>query len=273
VSTEVTKDSTPLNSSVFDAMLLKHGALHFNEFFSGSEEDVQTALKLVKTGTHFMVHSGGPNTVGPFVAREYCLAAFLTVAGEYSYWGMGSGWSTESFPWYPEYERPLGKPLGVAQPQGQGKYFREFEHLNVSLDTGRKTAQILWHGLGPIPTPPPPPPRPPVPPPPPVSPVGDYTSVKGQWVIHQNPPGYTDDKTFTCTNQTFDGCSEQAAVACDRLPGCTSFSVITKEFQGRVWAELGPMAITAGATNRWWSTWAKQNSTAGKWEPEQPAPP
>ena len=48
VSTEVTKDSSPLNASVFDAMLLRHGALHYNEFFQGSEEDVQTALKLVE---------------------------------------------------------------------------------------------------------------------------------------------------------------------------------------------------------------------------------
>eukprot|EP01052_Picozoa_sp_SAG31_P010488 SAG31_NODE_575_length_13961_cov_41.577550_10_plen_421_part_00 len=267
VSTEVTKDSAPLNSSVFDAMLLQHGALHFNEFFSGSEEDVQTALKLVAAGTPFMVHSGGPNLVGPFAAREYCLAAFLVVAGEYSYWGMGSGWSTGSFPWYPEFERPLGKPLGVAETRGPGKYFRKFEHLNVSLDTTQKTAQILWHGLGPVPTPPPPPPPVPVPPPPPASPVGDYTSIKGQWVIHQNPPSFTDDKSFTCTNQTFDGCATEAAGACDKLSGCTSFSVISKLYQGKVWAELGPMPITAGERNQWWSTWAKTVPTAGKWNP------
>jgi hypothetical protein len=41
-----------------------------------------------------MVHSAGPNTVGAFSERElsergYCLAAFLVVMGEYSYWGMG----------------------------------------------------------------------------------------------------------------------------------------------------------------------------------------
>ena len=64
-----------------------------------SSAQVQTALKLVKAGTPFMVHSGGPNAIGPFSQREYCLAAFLVVAGEYSYWGMGNGWGTASFPW------------------------------------------------------------------------------------------------------------------------------------------------------------------------------
>lgn len=277
VSTEVTKDSAPLNASVFDAMLLRHGALHYNEFFTGSEEDVQTALKLVAQGTPFMVHSAGPNLIGPFSAREYCLAAFLIVAGEYSYWGMGSGWSTTSFPWYPEYDRPLGHPIGAAQSFGSGRYFRAFEHLNVTLDTAQKTAEIQWHGLGPVPQPPLPPPPPPPPPP---APTGSYTAVKGQWAIHQNPPSYSDDKGFVCVNQTFDGCVsvlvsnchtanlccvsrkknftvgksstelhpkmskvcdcasslniQDAAAACDVLAGCTSFSVISKLYQGKI---------------------------------------
>ena len=264
VSTEVSKDSAPLNASVFDAMLLQHGALHFNEFFTGTEEDVQTALKLVAKGTPFMVHSAGPNTIGPFAAREYCLAAFLIVMGEYSYWGMGSGWSTDSFPWYPEYDRPLGKALGIAEPRGPGKYFRAFEHLNVSLDTTKKTAKILWHDLGPVPTPPPPPPPSP---PPPATPIGAFAGVKAQPVILQNPPRYSDDKRIACSNQTFRGCAAEAATACNALAGCASFSVISKLFQGKVWAELGPMPLTAGVANKWWSTWAKAEPTAGKWKP------
>lgn len=153
VSTEISKDSYPLNASVFDAMLLKHGAMHFNEFFRGSEADVQTALELVGAGTPFMVHASGPSTPGPFSDREYTLAAFLIVMGEYSYWGMGDGWGIASFPWYPEFDRPLGKPLGPATALGNGKYFRRFEHLNVSLDTtpGAQVGTIQWHGLGPVP--------------------------------------------------------------------------------------------------------------------------
>ena len=103
---------------------------------------MQTALRLVKAGTPFMVHAAAANKIGAFSEREYCLAAFLIVAGNYSYWGMGSGWGVSSFPWYPEFERPLGKPLADAASTAPGKYFREFEHLNVTLDTRKKTAQV-----------------------------------------------------------------------------------------------------------------------------------
>ena len=64
VSTEVTDDSTPLNASTFDAMLKRHGAVHFNEFWAGSQSDIDTALTLVNAGTPFMVHAAnkeGPN--------------------------------------------------------------------------------------------------------------------------------------------------------------------------------------------------------------------
>ena len=168
VSTKARKDSKPLNSSVFDHLLRRHGGMHFIESFSGSEEDVQTALNLTRAGTPLMVHCTQPNNhTGPFSQREYCLAAFLIVAGEYSYWGMGNGWGIDSFPWYPEFDRPLGQPMSSATSIGIGLYFRAFEHLNVTLNTALKTAKILWHGLPPIPTPPTPPPTPPPPPPPP----------------------------------------------------------------------------------------------------------
>lgn len=253
----------PLNSSSVDAMLLQHGALHFSEFFYGSEEDVQGALKLTAAGNPFMVHSSGPNGVGPFSQREYSLAAFLIVMGEYSYRGMGSGWTTDAFPWYPEYDRPLGKPRGVAESRGPGKYFREFEHLNVSLDTTQQTATILWHGLGPVPGPPPPAP------PPPATPIGAYTSVKDQWIMHQNPPSYSDDLGIACSNQTVDGCAAEAAAACDALAGCTSFSVISKVYDGKVAAGLGPMPLVAGEANKSWSAWAKPVPTAGAWKPAE----
>lgn len=100
VSTEVDATSTPLNSSTFDKMLEPYGAMHFNEFFEGSQTDIVSALATTSTGGAFIVHASGPNTVGAFEQREYPLAAFLIIAGEYSYWGMGGGWSVGSFPWY-----------------------------------------------------------------------------------------------------------------------------------------------------------------------------
>ena len=97
--------------------------------------------------------------------------------------------------------------------------------------------------------------------------MGAYTSVKSEWIIHQNPPSYSDDKGITCSNQTFDGCAAEAAAACDALAGCSSFAVISKLFDGKVFAGLGPMPLAAGQATKWWSTWAKPVPTAGKWKP------
>lgn len=265
ISTEVSRDSAPLNASVFDAMLQRHGAMHFNEFFSGSEDDVQTALQITRAGGFFMVHSGGPDTIGPFSDREYALAAFLVVAAEHSYWGMGSGWGVDSFPWYPEFDRPLGKPLGDAESRVAGQYFRAFQHLNVTLDTGKRTATVAWHGLGPVPGPPPPPPAPPVPHPP-APHIGHYSGVGGE-IIHQNPPSFDQTKTIACTNQTLVGCAFEAAAACDNLMACLSFSVISPQYQHTVWAELGPNTLGSGQPNKWWTTWGKSDATPGQWTP------
>ena len=161
VSSKAREHTEPLNSSVFDALLLRHGSIHFIESFAASEVDIQTALEITAAGTPFMVHATQPNdtVTSPFSQREYCLAGFLIVAGEHSYWGMGAGWGVDDFPWYPEFDRPLGKPLAAAEQRGRGQYFRAFEHLNVTLDTTKKTAAILWHdGQQPGPPPPPPPP-------------------------------------------------------------------------------------------------------------------
>ena len=76
-----------------------------------------------------------------------------------------------------------------------------------------------------------------------------------------------DDKGFECTNQTLDGCVLAAAEACDTLAGCSSFSVISKFFNGRVWAELGPRNLSTGEANQWWYSWAKPTPTPGKWKP------
>ena len=107
----------------------------------------------------------------------------------------------------------------------------------------------------------------PVPEPPPAVPIGAYTSVKSEWIIHQNPPSYSDDKDITCSNQTFDGCAAAASAACDALAGCSSFSVISKLYEGKVFAGLGPMSLGAGEANKAWTSWAKPVPTAGKWKP------
>jgi hypothetical protein len=302
VSTKSTVRSQPLNTSAFDKVLLRHGGMHFMESFAGTEDDVQTSLAITRTGIPFMVHTAVINDhVYPFAQREYCLAAFLIIAGEYSYWGMGAGWGAGDFPWYPEFDRPLGKPLADATSFGNGRYFREFEHLNVTLDTTLKQGTIAWHGgLGPVPTPPSPP-APPTKwacatgvcspnvfgtfttadacrhacgtpsPPPPTIPVGPYTGLQ-QTIIHQNPPSYNETRSMRCANQTVDGCADEASKACDTTAGCLSFSVISLAFNNKVFAELGPFPLTLGQPSQWWSTWQKPQATPGAWFPLPPVP-
>jgi hypothetical protein len=48
------------------------------------------------------------------------------------------------FPRYPEFDRPLGRPLGEAKAAGDGRWTREFEHVRVAIDTGRLTASVTW---------------------------------------------------------------------------------------------------------------------------------
>ena len=64
---QATEFSKPLNSSVFSGLVRQHGSIQFMESYGGSEDDVQTALKLTSSGTAFMVHStcGTPGTVLP----------------------------------------------------------------------------------------------------------------------------------------------------------------------------------------------------------------
>jgi len=102
------------------------------------------------------------------------LAVFLIAAGEMSYYGCSSHWSTLDDPvesaWHAEYEKPLGTPLGLGVKDADGVWTREFAggpggKTYVVYDSKAKTGSIAWNGEPhPPPPPPPPPPVPPVPP-------------------------------------------------------------------------------------------------------------
>ena len=80
----------------------------------------------------------------------YSLAVFLICAEKYSYFLAHDGYSVngnDSAVWlkdFPEYDKPLGKPLGPALQKGY-IYTREFEHASVWLDIGNETARIEWN--------------------------------------------------------------------------------------------------------------------------------
>ncbi|MGZ0708882.1 putative glycoside hydrolase [Coraliomargarita sp. W4R53] len=79
----------------------------------------------------------------------YALAIFLICAEEHSYFMASDGYSANrggSKLWmqdFPEYSRPLGRPLGPAQNRGY-LYIRQFEHVRVWLDIENQRAELVW---------------------------------------------------------------------------------------------------------------------------------
>jgi hypothetical protein len=76
---------------------------------------------------------------------SFPLAAFLAAAGEYAYfcytWGYRENMGT--FSWYPEFDKPLGKPKGESNRNGW-IYTREFEHASVWVDLEKREGRITW---------------------------------------------------------------------------------------------------------------------------------
>jgi len=77
----------------------------------------------------------------------YPLGIFLICAEKYSYFRVHEGYEATKdehwMRWFPEYERPLGKPLEPAKKNGF-LYTRKFEHASVVLDLTKRSAEILW---------------------------------------------------------------------------------------------------------------------------------
>ncbi len=74
------------------------------------------------------------------------LAAFLIGANKYSYYACSTGWiwPDDWNVWWPEYDKPLGEPLGPAVKK-DGVYTRSFKSgTNVTFDTSNNTGTIIW---------------------------------------------------------------------------------------------------------------------------------
>lgn len=78
----------------------------------------------------------------------FYLAAFLIGAQPNCYFQYGWGWELKTGPLagYPEFKKPLGKPLGYStRPKPNGWVFqREFEHANVWLDLDTREGRVEW---------------------------------------------------------------------------------------------------------------------------------
>ena len=100
-----------------------------------------------------------PGTLGDQQKFESALAAFLVAAGTNHFFGAGS-WtcnhtSREGVTWWPEYDRPLGEPLGpatflpsataTAGASGGQVLVRSFAHgvqAQFDLETGQ--GKVSW---------------------------------------------------------------------------------------------------------------------------------
>ena len=84
---------------------------------------------------------------------NYLIGLFLVCAERYSYLAIHDGYSAnhvrgscQSQVWlkrFPQYDRPLGRPLGPAEQDGF-VYTRRFEHLDVTVDVERRRATLTW---------------------------------------------------------------------------------------------------------------------------------
>lgn len=85
---------------------------------------------------------------------DYCIALFLVMAERHSYLNIHDGYDVNSndkgkcasklwLQTLPEFERPLGRPLGPATKAGY-RYSREFEHASVRLDIESNRGSVSW---------------------------------------------------------------------------------------------------------------------------------
>lgn len=135
---------------------------HFGQFNSASKEamlrDIQEMEKAGKNGK-IVAFKGWPgftwidkdamkksDSEKRKIAAEaitFPLAAFLVGAQENCYFIYNWGYRMElgCLEWYPEYDRPLGKPLGDMKVDGW-QLSREYEHLSVWVDLETREAII-----------------------------------------------------------------------------------------------------------------------------------
>lgn len=100
--------NAPYLNAVLDS-IQRHGAgFRYYEFFK-SEADLEAFIYEAQTlGIPVQAHAESLTMNPDFVE----LAVFLIGAGEYSYFSFSWAWTFEDFPWLPQFDAPLGAPLG-----------------------------------------------------------------------------------------------------------------------------------------------------------------
>lgn len=143
-----------------DAVMIEH----FGHFNSGSKESMLKDIQeMIKAGKHgkIVVFKGWPGFTfidgaalrKPMEEKRrlaaenitFALAAFLVGAQEHSYFIYNWGYRMElgCLHWYPEFDKPLGDPLGDMVREGW-TLSRNFKHASVWVNLESKEAKIAW---------------------------------------------------------------------------------------------------------------------------------
>lgn len=116
------------------------------EFFVADNDSINALMVGVQNGEVVQAHV--PVNVPCRGDLTSYIAAFLVAAGKYSYFGCGNwntvGNDTTAFYWHPEYDKPLGAPLGTATYAG-GVWKRQFASgTMVTFDTSTNKGTVDW---------------------------------------------------------------------------------------------------------------------------------
>ena len=116
------------------------------EFFSANNNSINELILGVANGKVVQAHV--PVSVDCTGDLTNYMAAFLIGAGKYSYFGCGK-WNsvnddTKALTWRPEYDKPLGEPIGSAT-YSNNIWSREFaKGTKVEFDVSTNKGTITW---------------------------------------------------------------------------------------------------------------------------------
>eukprot|EP01048_Picozoa_sp_COSAG05_P012907 COSAG05_NODE_1329_length_5159_cov_5.257510_2_plen_518_part_00 len=155
------------------------------EGFNVAEEWIEKMQVLARhrklAKAHYSVNDDGGAGCLNATLVEPAMATFLIGAGENAFFSCAHGWTGKGadgesiapwVAWLTQYDKPLGKPLGLGSKGTDGVWRRNFTSgTAVWFDGATSSTQICWEGKGsdggPCPPFKPAPPAPPVPPAPP----------------------------------------------------------------------------------------------------------
>jgi hypothetical protein len=143
-----------------DAVMIEHFGIIKSNSKESMLQDIQEMEKAGKTGK-IVVFKGWPGYAWidkDFMAKSlkekqeiskenitFPLASFLAGAQENSYfiYNWGYRFKHGAIDWYPEFDKPLGKPLSDMNVNGW-ELTRDFQHASIWVDLETKEAEINW---------------------------------------------------------------------------------------------------------------------------------